>query len=90
MGDRAAFEAVVVLPAALPTVLFACDGGLLLADVPGLEGCERELSPPLSGLEAFNGDEGWKYEGFRAFPGDARRGDCGYVLELEDFGERIL
>lgn len=41
------------------------------------------------GLEGFNGEAGRdKYEGW-PFSGEARNGDCGYVLELRDLGERM-
>lgn len=45
----------------------------------------------LRGLEGFSGDMGRdRYEDDWPFSGEARRGDCGYVLEFEDLGERIL
>jgi hypothetical protein len=46
----------------------------------------------LSGLEGFTGDAGREMydDCCCGFPGEVIRGDCGKVLELEDFGDKTL
>lgn len=84
-----------VLPARL-VVPLRCEGGLLslVPDAAPFAGRARGLSAelagaPLSGLEAFSGEPGGE-SGFCSLSGELRRGECGYVLEFRDLGERIL
>lgn len=76
--------------AARVVVFFGCTGcrPSLTVDVVAPRG--RVPAPAArSGLDGLNGELGRdRYEGW-PFSGDARKGECGYVRELRDLGERM-
>jgi len=95
-------DAAAVLAAGLVAVFLGCEGVLLsfvaVVAVPfvlrarALSTVPATTGVALSGLEGFSGDAGRDiYERWCCcFSGEFFNGECGYVLELEDLGERIL
>lgn len=91
VGGRCAGDLTALgpVPAALVAPL-SCEGGLLsLADAPVAEWAlpAKLDGAPLRGLDGFNGDIG---RDMCNLSGDPRSGECGYDLEFEDFGDKIL
>lgn len=91
VAGRGKGELTPLVPApALLAGRAVCDGYLPLVDVVAPFAPELAELVVRRGLEGFRGEIGFdRYPVCCDFSGELRNGDCGYVLELRDFGDRI-